>query len=388
MFTKNNFFSFPKALLITMSVLLSGLLTSCDDSDEWIWDTSTTYHIDNCKVAVYMRKEPKQKAKTITRLKKATQLANVEYYNDEWSKVVSMQGDTGFVRSKYIESETNRYKVRKKTDIDDLIVEKQDLTLSIINLYNSQQRTECPTWLIVVGCILTLIAGGMGISYIDSDDDDTIPLWLTYSVTFINGAVLSYIAFFTEGDFDSWDLNWFVSILLVIGFLILVFLLWAALMGTTSGMLHGSSFAGIHAKFLCFGISAAMLCGFWIESWTDIVILILIIGNIIFFILYLVDAIKNDCILNFLAIIPLWAVCLLPTIVFTTMALQIVFILACAMLCLGALASGGGGSSKSKNQYNYSVRDSYGREIDRVDEDGYSEYGGRKYNMSNGEREY
>jgi hypothetical protein len=52
------------------------------------------------------------------------------------------------------------------------------------------------------------------------------------------------------------------------------------------------------------------------------------------------------------------------------------------------LASGGGGSSKSKNQYNYSVRDSYGREIDRVDEDGYSEYGGRKYNMSNGEREY
>ena len=83
MFSRNIFFSFPKALLITMSVLLSGLLTSCDDSDEWIWDTSTTYHIDNCKVAVYMRKEPKQKAKTITKLKKATRLANVEYYNDE-----------------------------------------------------------------------------------------------------------------------------------------------------------------------------------------------------------------------------------------------------------------------------------------------------------------
>lgn len=115
--------------------------------------------------------------------------------------------------------------------------------------------------------------------------------------------------------------------------------------------------------------------------------------NVVFLILYMTEAGRKRIILKGLAVIPLWMICFIPTIIFTALAVQILLAIFAGLLVLSIFAMGGGGSKtgsrhvSDENRYNRSVLDEYGHEIDRIDKDGYSEYGGRKYIERDGKLE-
>jgi hypothetical protein len=78
--------------------------------------------------------------------------------------------------------------------------------------------------------------------------------------------------------------------------------------------------------------------------------------NVVFFVLYLVEAIKSGQISGYFATLFLWIICIVPTIAFTVIALEIIFALVCCLFVISAILSGGGRSSSSRSS---SSDDSY-----------------------------
>lgn len=393
---------FINYIFIFLMVVL--FATSCEkDADDYVWEQRTTYQVGNCNNLVNLRKEPTTKSAIVAKLSKGTKLTVVEIEDDEWSKVQTSEGSCGYLSSQFIVETTGQYKVREKTDRDDLEYANQMITLSLIDIYNSQKRTGDLIWLVVVCSVLALICGVAGYeSFEDSFSDAlyvvlnrryfSVKLLVKYLLILVNGVGLFYVALFF--DHQTWDLNLIVGLLLIAGFFIGVTALWLALVGVTSELLHGSKYVIYHVLGNLATIVIALICGYWIEGLTDFVILMGIIMNVVFLILYLIEANNKDIILKGLAVIPLWIVCFIPTMIFTVLAVQILLAIIFVLLVLSLFAMGGGGSRSGSRQvsdqgrYNRSVLDEYGREIDRIDKDGYSEYGGRKYVKRSGDDKY
>ena len=380
---------------IFVFLMVALFATSCEkDADDYVWEQRTIYQVGNCNDVVNLRKAPTTKSVVIRKLSKGTQLSVVEHENDEWSKVQTSEGYCGYLSSQFIVERTAKYKVREKTDRDDLEYANQMITLALIDIYNSQERTGDSIWLVVVCYVLALICGVAGSeSFEDSFSDAlyvvlkrryfSVKLLVKYLLILVNGCGLFYIALFF--DYQTWDLNFIVGLLLIVGFFIGVTALWIAIVGVTSELLHGSKYVISHVIGNLVIIVIALICGYWIEGLTDFIIVMGIIMNVVFLILYLIEARNKDIILKGLAVIPLWIVCFIPTMIFTVLAVQILFAIICGLLVLALFAMGGGGSRSGSRQvndrdrYNRSVLDEHGCEIDRIDKDGYSEYGGRKY---------
>lgn len=337
-------FVFAVALCITS--------ISCDDSDDRVYEMQTVYYV-KCNTAVNLRKTPEKNGTPIRALKKDTEVATVEDATSEWYKVTTFNGETGYMPKRYIDTKTVNKFVRMKNDIDDLNDMNQELTIYLVESYNSLQRktSSATQWTIIIICtILTFINGGASLIYLDgsgSESDSTFPLWITYLLTLANGGLLLYFLLFIEPQ--SIDIHWILSILCIIGFLIGIALMWASLMSTSAMLMNGSTSAIIHTVGTIIGIVLSTACGFWFESFADFFIFLTIAWNIVFLIIYLYEAIKHKSFSRFLAIVVLWAVCIIPYILLSVYALQIVFVIACILFGLFALAMPSG--SKRRGEY-------------------------------------
>ena len=376
--------------------------TSCEkDADDYVWEQRTIYQVGNCNDVVNLRKAPTTKSVVIRKLSKGTQLSVVEYENDEWSKVQTSEGYCGYLSSQFIVERTAKYKVRKKTDRDDLEYANQRITLSLLDFYNSQERTGDATWLVIICSIIALVCGIVGCVSFEESYSDFIyrnsfngRILFNYILTIINGCGLFYLAL--HFDHEEWDVGIIVGLLLIVGFFIGVIALWFALIGVTSELLEGSKYVIPHVFGNLIAVVLALMCGYWIEGLSDFIIIMGILMNVVFLILYMTEAGRKRIILKGLAVIPLWMICFIPTIIFTALAVQILLAIFAGLLVLSIFAMGGGSSKtgsrhvSDENRYNRSVLDEYGHEIDRIDKDGYSEYGGRKYIERDGklEREF
>ena len=328
-------------------VLFCGLFTACDDSDDYVYETREVFYVANCQNSVSLRQYPSVKAKALAKPRKNTELKSAVPYDDEWHKVTLSSGETGYILSKYIDSKTEQKRLRRKNDRDDLVAKNQIITLSIIDWYEGDNRTKgnCPAWLSIITLVLTLVVGWLGWTHLSNDA--VVPVWVTYVLTLINSGLLTYIAFYTKDA--ELDPHWLIGLLLLVVFLFAILLLWVNLLGLTVELLDGSDYALYHVQGNVFAVIVAMVCGYWIEGWADIVVVLAIVWNIVFLVLYLVEAIKSDQILGYFATLFLWIVCIVPTIVFTTIALEIIFMLACCLFVISALLSGGGRSSSSSS---------------------------------------
>lgn len=384
-------------------LMIALFVTSCEkDASDYVWEQRTIYQVGNCNGVVNLRKAPTTKSVVIRKLSKGTQLAVVEPENDEWSKVQTSEGDSGYLSSQFIVEKTAKYKVREKTDRDDLEYANQHITLSLLDFYNSQERTGDITWLVIICSIIAVGCGIAGCVSLEESFSHSIfrrsfngRLLIEYIFTIINGCGLLYLAL--HFDYEVWDVGIIVGLLLIIGFFIGVIALWLALIGVTSELLDGSRYVIPHVFGNLIVVVLSLICGYWIEGLSDFAIILGILMNVVFLILYMTEAGKKRITLKGLAVIPLWMICFVPTIIFTALAVQILLAIFAGLLVLSIFAMGGGGRSGSKsasneNRYNRSVIDEYGCEIDRIDKDGYSEYGGRKYVKRSGssylEREF
>lgn len=388
---------FKKCIYIFMTIVL--FATSCEkDADDYVWEQRTIFRVGNCNGAVNLRKDPTTESAIIGKLSKGTQLSVVESENDEWSKVQTSEGYSGYMSSQFIVESTGRYKVREKTDRDDLESANQQITLHLLDFFNSKERTGDATWLLIVCSILALVCGVAGCISLDEADSYfnmgsfSVRLLITYILNIINGCGLFYLAL--HFDHQTWDVGVIVGLLLIVGFFIGVIALWIALIGVTSELLEESKYVFPHVFGNLIAVVLALICGYWIEGLSDFIIIIGILMNVVFLILYMTEAGRKRIILKGLAVIPLWMICFIPTIIFTALAVQILLAIFAGLLALSIFAMGGGGSKTGRrhvndeNRYNRSVLDEYGREIDRIDKDGYSEYGGRKYVKRSGEDKY
>lgn len=328
-------------------VLSCGLFTACDDSDDYVYETREVFYVDNCQQSVSLRQYPSTKSKALAKPRKYTELKYATPYNEEWHLVTLTSGEKGYILSKYISSQTKEQRVRRKNDRDDLEAQNQIITLSIIDWYDGDNRTKvnCPVWLSIITLILTLVVGGLGWTHLSNEA--VVPVWVTYVLTLINSGLLIFVAFYTK-DADL-DPHWLIGLLLLVIFLFAILLLWVNLLGLTVELLDGSDYAFYHVKGNVIAVIVAMICGYWIESLADIVVVLTIVWNIVFLALYLFEAIKSGQILGYFATLFLWVVCIVPTIVFTTIALEIIFMLACCLFVISALLSGGGRSSSSSS---------------------------------------
>lgn len=147
--------------------------TSCEkDADDYVWEQRTIYQVGNCNDVVNLRKAPTTKSVVIRKLSKGTQLSVVEHENDEWSKVQTSEGYCGYLSRQFIVERTAKYKVREKTDRDDLEYANQQITLSLLDFYNSQERTGDATWLVIICSIIALVCGIVGrVSFEESYSD-------------------------------------------------------------------------------------------------------------------------------------------------------------------------------------------------------------------------
>ena len=126
--------------------LLCGLFTACDDSDDYVYETREVFYIANCQNSVSLRQYPSVKAKALAKPRKNTELKSAVPYDNEWHKVTLSSGETGYILSKYIDSQTEQKRLRRKNDRDDLEERGQIITLSIIDWYEGDGRAkdECP----------------------------------------------------------------------------------------------------------------------------------------------------------------------------------------------------------------------------------------------------
>jgi hypothetical protein len=341
-------------ILFVLLLFLAGLFTACDDSSDYIYETHEVFYIDNCKKSVSLRQSPSTTAKVLVKVKKNTKLDQVIPFNEEWHKVTLTSGETGYILSKYISSKIEKERVRRKNDRDDLEEEGQTLALSIIDWYEGDGRTKSnfPHWLSIVVSILTFVVGWFGWKHLS--DEAIVPIWVTYMLTLFNSGLLTYIIFY--GEASSLDVHWLIGILFLGLFLFAVALLWVNLLGLTVELLDGSDYAYYHVLSNVVAVIVTMICGYWIEGSTDIVIILAILLNVVFFVLYLVEAIKSGQLSGYFATLFLWIICIVPTIAFTVIALEIIFALVCCLFVISAILSGGGRSSSSRSS---SSDDSY-----------------------------
>lgn len=155
--------------------------------------------------------------------------------------------NSGYLSSQFIVERTAKYKVREKTDRDDLEYANQQITLSLLDFYNSQERTGDATWLVIICSIIALVCGIVGCVSFEESYSDFIyrnsfngRILFNYILTIINGCGLFYLAL--HFDHEEWDVGIIVGLLLIVGFFIGVIALWFALIGVTSELLEGSKY--------------------------------------------------------------------------------------------------------------------------------------------------
>lgn len=336
-----------KYFICLLSVLFIGcVIVSCDDSNDYVYENRTVHYV-NCNSAVNLRETPSKNGKIIRALRKDTRLEKVEYVNSEWCKVETQSGETGYMHKKYVDTKSVNERVRRKNDIDDLRDKGQIITLKLLDFFEDrdEQREGNSVFFVLICVILTFV----GIATIWPYDDIYIPVWIPYLISLVNGVMLLYLIFFL--GFPDVDIHWLISIIILVVFLLGVVSLWCTPMFITVRMLGCSSNALLHTKGTIICILISTVCGYWIESLTDVAVVVTIIWNIVFLFLYMIDAIKKNRFASFLAILLLWAVCIIPAIVLTVFALKILFLIACLFFVLFALAqpsgrSSGGGSSE------------------------------------------
>lgn len=375
-----------KSCYFIVVLLFAVLFTGCDSEDDWIYGTREVYYITNCNASINLRQSASTKSKVVGKCDRNSIIKQADAFGDDWYKIILDTGESGYVSSKFVGSKVEKYPIRRKTDRDDLVEANQSLIVSLIDGFDSVPRAQCPVWTIVVASLLTILCGVFWFMHLEGQDGD--PVWIAYLLTIANGLLLGYMAFsYDMMNMDAWDPGWLVGILLIIGYLIAVFVLWFVLVAGTRILLANSTLASTHGYGNVLAIIVVMACGYWFEAWADMTLVFAVLWNIVFGVIYLVVGIKRRNFVGFLAVLILWGVCLVPTVIYTFWALRMIFMLACIFFFLGAFASGGGRSSGGSHQYDRTVTDSSGRVIDRIDRDGNSEYGGRKY-RDDGTREY
>lgn len=361
-------FSF-KLILCTLIVLT---LSAC--KEEFVI-THTTYEIYNCKQYVNLREKPNTKSKSLAKLHKGLKLDTAIYYGNNWYTVTTLDNKTGYVQAQYVNEIQHR---REKTDYDDLVEHNQKLTIKAIDMA-TMPKQPAPTGVFILLVVAAIVTSILFFVQLDVGCDNWLR-WVTYVLLIVDACILTYTLHYYK--FDNFDVHWLIDIAVFILCCTFVFSLWGLLMMHTSILCETNKVESIHTRGNVAMCIVVLICGYWIESWTDIVLVIWGVFNVCFLLFYLISGIIKRNFLSSLLLSILWIVCLIPVSVASLMLFYVVFIIACAiaslmfvLLMISTPSGGGGGRSSGYRE----LKDENGITVDKIDSDGNSEYGGRHY---------
>lgn len=317
--------------------LLCGLFTACDSYDDYIYDTREVFYIDNCQNAVSVRESPSTKANVLAQPKKYTALEQAVPFNDEWHKVTLSSGETGYVLSKYISSEMEEYRVRKKNCKDDLVEYEQAISVFFLDLCeaNGDAKMKRSKWVELIAIILVFAS----VIYLTCKEE-AIPSWKIYVFALLPNLLYTYIFFFTSYFTSDIEYTIIMGIFILLFKLLGAISMWGIYWKAITELVGNNSKP--KPKLLIKGNLVAlvlvMVCAYWIEGWSDYAVILAGIWNVVFLILYLYYIVKNQgggsrC----LILVILTLVCLPPTIVCTILTLRFYFWIICGILIVDAV---------------------------------------------------
>lgn len=332
--------TFIKYSLVFILLLLCGFSTSCSD-EEYVYGIKEVYYITNCKSGVNLRTLPSLNSKVVRAIPKDTDLDSVVSYNNTWSKVFVSSGDSGYVKNNFLAQKKKRYIIREKEVTDYLQDKDQTFTVSILRSYeNSKADKICSPAFMLIPAVLLIVtfiyALCLYVGDINATRKSKFILLLLNLLTALSSIYLIFYNSPIDFDADS-NLTGFIAllsgILMIIIILVGVLIVWVNLGLTTKLLLYKTNTTSKLVKTFCkgnfYGFAVIMFCAFFIESWTDTFVISYIIWNIVFFIIFFAIPQDKSSILNFLAVLLLWGVCIVPTLVVTVRAFEIAFFIIC-----------------------------------------------------------
>lgn len=365
------------SLLVLILIIFCGLFTSCYNRRHYIWDTREYLSVERY---TNIRQAPSEKSRKIDFVGSSTgRYDTLIRYNNEWYEIRLISGVSGYVPSKSVSLETEEYCVREKNYRDYLEDWEQTFALNIIDFCVGNDRTKSkPSFgLILITMILVLI------TVLIANNDNWWDVakkrrWLIYAMVMLSNLLLIYIFFFTTFFTDKVerpegkhliDGIFLINVLYTLLYLAFKFCgaiaLWITFVNTFKGFLDTGTDLVSHTKRKKFiailidmfknpnplyhaignaiALSFALICVYWIRKFSNFAIILIILWNLIFFVIYIVYIIKRGGgFLRCLIAIVLYFVCLIPAFAYTIVTIKFYFIIVCGALVFEMFMSGGG----------------------------------------------